>query len=214
MPLPESDGGETDYTLDMAETTGMPRRPGPGPSFPDSNRPQPGPPPRPQPGRPQPGPPPRPQPGRPQPGRPQPGPPPRPQPGRPQPGRPQRPLPPERPFPGGPGPVRPDWSWNWGFVVPGMVFPVNSARVRFFNASVPGPIQIYVNNRLVASDLSFMNTTRYYNVVPGRYRITVYRGNNLQTPIVDTWMSFTQNTSTTVAVVGSGANFWLQTVNF
>lgn len=209
MPLPESDDAETDYSFDMAQPARMPMRPGPGPSFPDSNRPQPGRPPRPQPDRPQPGPPPRPQPDRPQPGRP-----PRPQPGRPQPGRPPRPMPPDRPFPGGPGPVRPDWSWNWGFVVPGMVFPVNSARVRFFNASVPGPIQIYVNNRPVATDLNFMNTTRYYNVVPGRYRITVYRGNNLRTPIVDTWMSFRQNTSTTVAVVGSGANFWLQTVNF
>lgn len=140
--------------------------------------------------------------------------PPRPVPPRPIPPRPipPRPVPP-RPVPPRPIPpvVNPDWSWNWGVILPGTVFPVSIARVRFYNAAVRGPIQIYVNNRLVVSNLNFLDFTRFYNVAPGRYRITIYRGNNMRTPIVDTWMSFQRNTSTTVTLAGSGSNFWLQT---
>ena len=126
--------------------------------------------------------------------------------------RPDRPNPP-RPVPPRPVPpiVNPDWSWNWGFILPGTVFPVSVARVRFYNAAIRGPIQIYINNRLVVSNLGFLDFTRFYNVAPGRYRITIYSDNNMRTPIVDTWMSFQRNTSTTVTLAGSGSNFWLQT---
>ncbi|MBE7727824.1 MAG: DUF4397 domain-containing protein [Enterocloster citroniae] len=138
------------------------------------------------------------------------------------PGRPDRPIPPRpvppRPIPPRPVPprpippvVNPDWSWNWGFILPGTVIPISIARVRFYNAALRGPVQIYVNNRLVVSNLGFMDYTRFYNVAPGRYRITIYSGNNMRTPIVDTWMSFQRNTSTTVTLAGSGSNFWLQT---
>ena len=138
------------------------------------------------------------------------------------PGRPDRPIPPRpipprpvppRPIPPRPIPpvVNPDWSWNWGFILPGTVIPISIARVRFYNAALRGPVQIYVNNRLVVSNLGFMDYTRFYNVAPGRYRITIYSGNNMRTPIVDTWMSFQRNTSTTVTLAGSGSNFWLQT---
>ena len=140
--------------------------------------------------------------------------PPRPIPPRPIPPRPipPRPVPP-RPIPPRPIPpvVNPDWSWNWGFILPGTVIPISIARVRFYNAALRGPVQIYVNNRLVVSNLGFMDYTRFYNVAPGRYRITIYSGNNMRTPIVDTWMSFQRNTSTTVTLAGSGSNFWLQT---
>ncbi len=129
------------------------------------------------------------------------------------PGRPNRPTPPGRPLPPPrPGtPVRPDWSWNWGLLLPGTVFPASIARVRFYNAAIRTPIQIYINNRLVVSNLNFMEFTRFYNVVPGRYRITIYRGNDLRSPVIDTWMSFPGNRSTTVTVVGSNNNFWIQT---
>ncbi|MCD7990539.1 MAG: DUF4397 domain-containing protein [Clostridia bacterium] len=139
------------------------------------------------------------------------------------PDRPVAPLPdrPGRPIPDRPGwpnrpvpPVRPDWSWNWGTILPGIVLPLSPARVRFYNAAVRGPVQIYVNNRLVVSNLNFLNYSRIYNVIPGRYRITVYRGNNMRSPLVDTWMSFRQNQDYTVALVGSGSNFQLQTISF
>ena len=180
----------------------MPDRPGrPQPPRPQPPRPEP---PRPQPPRPQP---PRPQPPRPEPPRPQP---PRPQPPRPQPPRPQ----PPRPQPPRPQPPRPDWSWNWGVLLPGNVFPITTARVRFYNAAVREPVQIYVNDRLVVSNLDFLNFTRFYNVAPGRYRITVYRSSNLRTPLVDTWMNFLQNNSYTVTLAGSGSNFWLESMAF
>ena len=94
------------------------------------------------------------------------------------------------------------------------LFFLSPARVRFYNAAVRGPIQIYVNNRLVVSNLNFLNYSRIYNVIPGRYRITVYRGNDMRSPLVDTWMSFQQNQDYTVALVGSGSNFQLQTFSF
>ena len=183
-----------------------PQPPRPQPPRPQPPRPEP---PRPQPPRPQP---PRPQPPRPEPPRPQP---PRPQPPRPQPPRPQPPRPqPPRPQPPRPQPPRPDWSWNWGVLLPGNVFPITTARVRFYNAAVREPVQIYVNDRLVVSNLDFLNFTRFYNVAPGRYRITVYRSSNLRTPLVDTWMNFLQNNSYTVTLAGSGSNFWLESMAF
>ena len=185
----------------MPDRPGRPQPPRPQPPRPEPPRPQP---PRPQPPRPQP---PRPEPPRPQPPRPQP---PRPQPPRPQPPRPQ----PPRPQPPRPQPPRPDWSWNWGVLLPGNVFPITTARVRFYNAAVREPVQIYVNDRLVVSNLDFLNFTRFYNVAPGRYRITVYRSSNLRTPLVDTWMNFLQNNSYTVTLAGSGSNFWLESMAF
>ena len=143
-------------------------------------------------------------------------------PGRPipdRPGWPNRPVPPRpvppRPVPPRPiPPVRPDWSWNWGTILPGIVLPLSPARVRFYNASVRGPIQIYVNNRLVVSNLNYLQYSRIYNVIPGRYRITVYQGNDMRSPLVDTWMSFRQNQDYTVALIRSGSNFRLQTSSF
>ena len=195
----------------MPDRPGRPQPPRPQPPRPEPPRPQP---PRPQPPRPEP---PRPQPPRPQPPRPQPPrpEPPRPQPPRPQPPRPQPPRPqPPRPQPPRPQPPRPDWSWNWGVLLPGNVFPITTARVRFYNAAVREPVQIYVNDRLVVSNLDFLNFTRFYNVAPGRYRITVYRSSNLRTPLVDTWMNFLQNNSYTVTLAGSGSNFWLESMAF
>ena len=190
----------------MPDRPGRPQPPRPQPPRPEPPRPQP---PRPEPPRPQP---PRPQPPRPQPPRPEP---PRPQPPRPQPPRPQPPRPqPPRPQPPRPQPPRPDWSWNWGVLLPGNVFPITTARVRFYNAAVREPVQIYVNDRLVVSNLDFLNFTRFYNVAPGRYRITVYRSSNLRTPLVDTWMNFLQNNSYTVTLAGSGSNFWLESMAF
>ncbi|MFR3751209.1 MAG: hypothetical protein ACLTW9_00590 [Enterocloster sp.] len=33
-----------------------------------------------------------------------------------------------------------------------------------------------MNNRLVVSNLNYLQYSRIYNVIPGRYRITVYQG--------------------------------------
>ena len=71
-----------------------------------------------------------------------------------------------------------------------------------------------MNNRLVVSNLNFMQFSRLYNVIPGRYRITVYQGNDMRSPLVDTWMSFRQNQDYTVSLVRSGFNFQLQTSSF
>ena len=210
LPLPEDQdawtGQEEDLDIQERSARPIPNRPVPPRPTP------PGPmPPRPNP----PGPmPPRPNPPGPMPPRPNP---PGPMPPRPTPPRPPRPIPPRpmppRPIPPRPVPPRPDWSWNWGTILPGFVLPITPARVRFYNAAVRGPIQIYVNNRPVVSNLNFLNFTRFYNVIPGRYRITVYRGNDLSTPLVDTWMTFLQNQTYTVTLAGSGSNFWLQSTS-
>ena len=190
LPLPEdgSDWSDQEDDFDMQDRAASPMQAMPRRPMPD----RPGRPDRPVPPLPD-------RPGRPIPDRP---------------GWPNRPVPP-RPVPPRPiPPVRPDWSWNWGTILPGIVLPLSPARVRFYNASVRGPIQIYVNNRLVVSNLNYLQYSRIYNVIPGRYRITVYQGNDMRLPLVDTWMNFRQNQDYTVALIRSGSNFRLQTSSF
>lgn len=233
IPLSDTDDDGDDYTFDSqmpqqapdlseAEPTfapGRPPRPNPDrPMPPRPDRPTPPRPDRPMPPRPDRPMPPRPdRPTPPRPDRPTP-----PRPDRPRPPRPSRPRPP-RPRPDRPInipiynpviPVQPDWSWNWGIAIPSAILPLFNTRVRFYNAAVMGPVQIYVNNRLVVSNLNYLTYSRFYNVSPGRYRITIYRGNNMSAPIVDTWMSFRQNTSYTVTLSGSRNNYWLQSTTF
>lgn len=124
------------------------------------------------------------------------------------PGRPIPDRPPYRPIPGRPS--RPDLSWNWGFLLPNTIFPVSIARVRFYNSAVREPIRIYINNRLIASGLNYMSYTKFYNVAPGRYRVTIYRNSNLRTPIIDIWMTFNRNTSSNVTISGLGKQYWLE----
>lgn len=67
--------------------------------------------------------------------------------------------------------------WAWGSFP--SVSPSGIAHVRFYNAaSIREPLDIYLNGRLVVSDLDYMNFTRYLHIVPGNYLLTVYQRTN------------------------------------
>ena len=52
--------------------------------------------------------------------------------------------------------------WTWGILSPFFSTSSEIAHLRFYNAaSIREPIDIYLNGRLVVSDLDYMNYTRY-----------------------------------------------------
>ena len=101
--------------------------------------------------------------------------------------------------------------WTWGTLAP--VFSTSSevAHVRFYNAaSIQEPLDIYLNGRLVVSNLDYMNYTRYLHIIPGVYRLTVYRRTNPGTAIVDTNVRFRSGTSYTMTILGTVGDFSVQ----
>lgn len=73
--------------------------------------------------------------------------------------------------------------WTWGILSPFFSTSSEIAHLRFYNAaSIREPIDIYLNGRLVVSDLDYMNYTRYMHIIPGIYQLTVYRRTNPASP--------------------------------
>ncbi len=58
--------------------------------------------------------------------------------------------------------------------------------IRFFNASpAANDVDIYVNGRRVASNLSYQNFTEYMKVFPGYYRVAVFAAGTRTNPLTD-----------------------------
>ena len=63
--------------------------------------------------------------------------------------------------------------WTWGILSPFFSTSSEIAHLRFYNAaSIREPIDIYLNGRLVVSDLDYMNYTRYMHIIPGIYHFS------------------------------------------
>ena len=59
--------------------------------------------------------------------------------------------------------------------------------IRFFNASpAANDVDIYVNGRRVASNLSYQNFTEYMKVFPGYYRVAVFAAGTRTNPLTVT----------------------------
>ena len=100
--------------------------------------------------------------------------------------------------------------WTWQLFGPNVNRP-QSAQVRFFNAtSIREPLDIYLNNRLVLSNLGRMEASGFLNIVPGTYRLTVFRRGPLGRPIVNTNVSFNRNSSQLLTILGSMNNARVQ----
>ncbi len=85
-------------------------------------------------------------------------------------------------------------------------FVTSLSYVRFLNAATNGePIDIYVNNKLVVSNLNYGEYTEYFKTMPGTYRVVIYRTANVNTPIVNTRLTFSANTIYTAAIIGTPA---------
>ena len=91
---------------------------------------------------------------------------------------------------------------------------IRDRALRFYNAaSIREPIDIYLNGRLVVSDLDYMNYTRYMHIIPGIYQLTVYRRTNPASPIVNTNIRLRSGYSYTLAVLGTFNDFSVQMLN-
>lgn len=139
--------------------------------------------------------------------------------------RPSRPEVPSRPSrPGGPMGGMPGvtvtWPgsnlgilWTWGTLSPFFSTSSEIAHLRFYNASaIQEPLDIYLNGRLVVSDLDYMNYTRFLHIIPGIYRLTIYRRTNPGTPIIDTNIRLNSGTSYTLAILGTMDNYSIQMI--
>lgn len=102
--------------------------------------------------------------------------------------------------------------WAWGS------FPSSSpsgvSHVRFYNAAaIQEPLDIYLNGRLVVSDLDYMNFTRYLHIVPGNYLLTVYRRTNPGgAPIINNLVQFQAGNYYLLSLLGGPYDYSAQLV--
>ena len=103
--------------------------------------------------------------------------------------------------------------WTWGTLSPFFSTTSDIAHVRFYNAAaIREPLDIYLNGRLVVSNLDYMNYTRYLHIIPGVYRLTVFRRTDPGVPIIDTGVQFRGGSSYTMAILGTINNFSVQII--
>lgn len=106
---------------------------------------------------------------------------------------------------------QPGILWTWGTLSPFFSTTSDIAHVRFYNAAaIREPLDIYLNGRLLVSDLGYMNYTRYLHIIPGVYRLTVYRRTAPGVPILDTGVQFRGGNSYTVTILGMSDSFSVQ----
>lgn len=102
--------------------------------------------------------------------------------------------------------------WAWGsFPSPS---PSGVSHVRFYNAAaIQEPLDIYLNGRLVVSDLDYMNFTRYLHIVPGNYLLTVYRRTNPGgAPIINNRVQFQAGNYYLLSILGGPYDYSAQLV--
>ena len=87
-------------------------------------------------------------------------------------------------------------------IIPGFT---SFSYIRYLNASPSsGPIDIYVNGRRVASYLNYRAFTEYMKVLPGYYRIAVFRAGTTRNPISVSRMNVIANRVYTAAFINNG----------
>lgn len=96
-------------------------------------------------------------------------------------------------------------------IIPGITL---FGYIRFMNAS-PGEtrVDIYANGRKVASNLLYRNFTEYMKVLPGWYRIAVYRAGTITNPLTVTRLQVQPNSITTLAVIGLAGDISTLAIN-
>lgn len=104
--------------------------------------------------------------------------------------------------------------WTWGTLSPFFSTSAEVAHLRFYNAAaIREPLDIYLNGRLVVSELDYMSYTRFLHILPGLYRLTIYRTTNPGTPIIDNSLRINSGTSSTLAILGTSNNYSVQMIS-
>lgn len=104
--------------------------------------------------------------------------------------------------------------WAWG-VIPPSATPSSISHVRFYNAAaIQEPLDIYLNGRLVVSDLDYMNYTRYLHILPGNYLLTVYRRTNPGgAPIINNYIQLQSGNYYLLSILGGPSGYSVQLVS-
>lgn len=89
--------------------------------------------------------------------------------------------------------------------------PVSYVRVLHAAPGAP-PVDIYVNNRLVISKLSYRGFSVYVPVSYGNYNIKVFPAGTTQNPVINTNLEISARSIYTVAVIGTLPNLSLQPI--
>ena len=95
-------------------------------------------------------------------------------------------------------------------IIPGVT---RSGYIRFLNANASiGPVDIYVNGRRVARNLSYRAFTEYMRAFPGYYRVAVFRAGTIQRPLYVTRLNVIAGRIYTAAVIGTMQNVSMQVI--
>jgi hypothetical protein len=80
--------------------------------------------------------------------------------------------------------------------------PVDVTYTRIFHASPDAPpVDVYLNNRPVVSNLKYRSFTEYLPLAPGVYNVKVYPAGTTTNPVINTNINVPGNTILTVAAI-------------
>lgn len=103
-------------------------------------------------------------------------------------------------------------------IIPGVTTPGGGGGggqsfLRFFNANASvGPVDIYVNGRMMAQNLPYKKFTAYKRANAGTYRVTVYSAGTLRNPLRMERVTVRNGQIYTMAVVGTKQDVSLEVV--
>lgn len=85
-----------------------------------------------------------------------------------------------------------------------------TSYLRVLHASPDAPpVDVYLNNQLVASNLRYKDFTEYLPVIQGRYNVQVFAAGQRTNPVIDTVVNIPPNSIFTAAAVGKLSNIEL-----
>ncbi|WP_106406485.1 DUF4397 domain-containing protein [Paramaledivibacter caminithermalis] len=78
--------------------------------------------------------------------------------------------------------------------------PVDVTYARIFHASPDAPpVDVYLNNKPIVSNLSYRSFTEYLPLAPGVYNVKVFPAGTIRNPVINTNINVPANTILTIA---------------
>jgi len=79
----------------------------------------------------------------------------------------------------------------------------NTSYARILHASPDAPgVDVYLNNTLIAQNLTYKNFTEYLPLMHGRYNVQVFATGTRSNPVIDTVINIMPNSDYTIAATG------------
>lgn len=90
---------------------------------------------------------------------------------------------------------------------------VDTSYARLFHASPTAPpVDVYINNKLVASNLKYGSFTEYFKVPPGTYNVKVFVAGDKSKPVINTNYNIPANSIFTIAAINEPENLGLYVI--